>query len=157
MDIERNVLENTQILGDDDRVNKYVNPSCDETIFRNYINPSCDESVAEKQYDRPNLWYILPMILKDKDLYDMSNILDISNISLNEVSIIKISYKKDKIPAIKGKFENESCYYNNYESDNCYNVSYSIPSDKTYLFEAISRRGVFALNIHLIQKYFKLL
>lgn len=97
-------------------------------------------------------WYILPIILKNKDLFKKDNIKTIEVTELDSKMLVKVYYN----PSFNANdiAKNESCYYNDYKTNEFNVVNFEIPEDKVYICSAISKNGYSALNKHLIKEYF---
>lgn len=125
-----------------------------ETL-ESYSPKECVETIDENETDRPNCWYVLPIILNNKDLFDMSKINDITFVDSGDMSLITVFYKDKHKDDIKRLCTDEKCFYNNFESESGINVTYLIPNDERCVCNTVAKHGCFAINKHLFNKYFK--
>lgn len=126
---------------------------CDESVSYISKEHECCEDV-DNITDRSLYWYILPIILDDKNLCDSETISDISYTDLEGMSLLYITYNN----RVKNLFDfvknNESLIYNNEKVGDEYKITIQIPDDKRYLCNIIAKKGSLAVNNVLFNKYF---
>lgn len=111
-----------------------------------------DDLDSDVDSNMKKAYYILPIILKDKTLFDNDKIENIEVIDLVDNVIVSVYYDK--------KFEasniarNEDAFYSDCITENDNIVTYKVPEDKVYLCKMIANQGFNVLNTHLLEQYF---
>lgn len=111
-----------------------------------------DDLDSDVDSDKQNSYYILPIILKDKTLFDNGKIKNIEVIEMTDDILIKVSY--DQTFEASRIATSEDAFYGDYITENENVVTYKAPEDKLYLCRMIAKQGFNALNTHLLEEYF---
>ena len=113
------------------------------------INDSVEIETDYISTDSEKSWYILPMILSNKKLFNKDFIKNIESVDMTDSFLIKVTYKSRPY-----EFDKEGCYHSDYDSEDGYVVVYKAPIDKEYICRMVAKSGHKVLTKDMLMTYF---
>lgn len=113
------------------------------------IDDSVEIETEHIPTDSEKSWYILPMILSNKKLFNKDFIKDVESVDMTDNFLIKVTYKSRLY-----EFNKEECYHSDYDSEDGYVVVYKAPIDKEYICRMVAKSGHKVLTKDMLMTYF---
>lgn len=113
------------------------------------VNSSVEIETNYVPTDSEKSWYILPMILSNKKLFNKDFIENIESVDMTDNFLIKVTYKSRPY-----EFDKEECYHSDYNSEDGYVVVYKAPIDKEYICRMVAKSGHKVLTKDMLMTYF---